>query len=70
CEEGGGRAKICLFTKLAINEEEANRVLREAGFSSLARITHVVRVEQIPVLGTGKIDYRTLQEKVEQKSEV
>ncbi len=51
---------LVLFTTREIGREEANRALREAGLSPLHNLRHVRRVEAIPVLGTGKTDYRAL----------
>lgn len=63
-EREDGRPVVWLFTTLPISVDEANAVLREAGYSALVRIDHVERVEAIPVLGTGKIDYKALGEKI------
>lgn len=52
--------ELILFTTLAVDREAANRCLREAGLSPLHNIRRVVRVETLPLLGTGKTDYRTL----------
>jgi len=49
-----------LFTTRDLDRETANRQLREAGLSPLHNIRRVVRVDEIPVLGTGKTDYRAL----------
>jgi long-chain-fatty-acid--[acyl-carrier-protein] ligase len=52
--------EIVLFTTLAVEREEVNRCIRRAGLSALHNIRRLVRIETIPVLGTGKIDYRQL----------
>jgi long-chain-fatty-acid--[acyl-carrier-protein] ligase len=52
--------EIVLFTTLAVEREEVNRCLRQAGLSALHNIRRLVRIDTIPVLGTGKIDYRQL----------
>ena len=52
--------EIVLITTQNISREEANNALREAGLSGLHSIRRVERVESIPVLGTGKTDYRAL----------
>ena len=52
--------ELVLFTIRALDRQQANRTIREAGLSGLHNIRIVRRVSQIPVLGTGKIDYRTL----------
>ena len=48
----------------AVSREEANRRIRQAGLSALHNIRRVVRVEEIPVLGTGKTDYRALKRRL------
>lgn len=52
--------ELVLFAIRAITRDEANSTLREAGLSPLHNIRHVRIVERIPVLGTGKTDYRAL----------
>ena len=60
-ERESGKPQLILFTTLAINAEEANEILRQAGFSRLIKITEVRSVQEIPLLGIGKTDYRSLQ---------
>ncbi len=52
--------RIVLFTTRDISLREANAILAEAGFRGLMRIHEVVRMEKLPVLGTGKTDYKRL----------
>jgi long-chain-fatty-acid--[acyl-carrier-protein] ligase len=52
--------ELVLFTSLDIDREIANRRIRNAGLSGLHNIRRVVKLEQIPTLGTGKTDYRAL----------
>lgn len=52
--------QIVLFTTEPIELHEANAVLKAAGFRGIMRLDEVRRVEQIPVLGTGKVDYKQL----------
>ncbi len=56
--------EIVLFTVRPIDREDANRRLRAAGLSGLHNIRRVIPVEQIPLLGTGKTDYRVLKERL------
>lgn len=56
---------IVLFTTVPIDRGDANAQLKEAGLSALHNIRQVVRVEAIPLLGTGKTDYRTLKARYE-----
>ncbi len=61
-EERDGQAPIvCLYTTdAAIGTEEANRVLKAAGLPPLAYVRHVHVMPEIPLLGTGKTNYRAL----------
>ncbi len=55
------RPEIVLFTTLAITREEANGKIKEAGLSPLHNIRIMRKIDAIPVLGTGKTDYKLLQ---------
>jgi acyl-[acyl-carrier-protein]-phospholipid O-acyltransferase/long-chain-fatty-acid--[acyl-carrier-protein] ligase len=52
--------ELVLFTSLDIDREDANRRIRNAGLSGLHNIRKVVKLSEIPTLGTGKVDYRAL----------
>lgn len=64
-ETPGGR-QIVLFTTLDISLREAGDVLLEAGLRGVMRLDEVRKVDTIPVLGTGKTDYKTLRAWIEQ----
>jgi long-chain-fatty-acid--[acyl-carrier-protein] ligase len=51
---------IALFTTEPITLREANAHLFEAGFRGVMRLDTVRRLDKIPMLGTGKIDYKQL----------
>lgn len=55
------RAEIIMFTTRPIDRESANRTIRRGGLSGLHNIRKVVRLEVLPLLGTGKVDYRALE---------
>jgi len=55
------RPKLVLFTTLPMTLDEANGVLRKAGVSNLARFSLVYQLPMIPILGTGKVDYKKLE---------
>jgi long-chain-fatty-acid--[acyl-carrier-protein] ligase len=57
----GQRPELVVFAACDIAVDAANRVMQAAGMSTLARVQRVVRLDKLPVLGTGKTDYRTLQ---------
>ncbi len=60
-EIDGQRPVLCLFTRsLNIEVEEANALLRQAGFAVVGRLSEVRNLEALPLLGTGKTDYRSL----------
>lgn len=54
------RPELVLFTTKPADRETVNRQLREAGLSALFNVSRVVRLEEMPLLGTGKTDYRAL----------
>ncbi len=58
----GDHPELVLFTTTPLDRETANATLREKGFSSLYNVRRVERLEAIPILGTGKTDYRALQD--------
>ncbi|MCA9199957.1 MAG: AMP-binding protein, partial [Planctomycetales bacterium] len=58
-ETPGGRL-IALFTTVQIELKRANEILTAAGFRGIMRIDEVRSIDSIPVLGTGKTDYKQL----------
>jgi long-chain-fatty-acid--[acyl-carrier-protein] ligase len=56
--------ELVLFTAREIDRESANRHIRHAGLSGLHNIRRVVKLNEIPTLGTGKVDYRALKEQI------
>jgi len=58
-ETPSGR-RIVLFTTQDISLRQANAILTEAGFRGVMRLDEVVRLDAIPLLGTGKTDYKVL----------
>jgi long-chain-fatty-acid--[acyl-carrier-protein] ligase len=63
-----GERRIVLFTTASIALREANAILTKAGFRGVMRLDDVVRVAAIPVLGTGKTDYKVLRRMVAEKT--
>jgi long-chain-fatty-acid--[acyl-carrier-protein] ligase len=63
-EEAGEKTKIIVFTLFATTIEELNRILKDAGFSNLVKIYKVQQVTEIPLMGTGKINYRLLEAQI------
>lgn len=61
-EEPGEKTKIYLFCKFPVSADEVNKELKDAGFSNLVRITSVTQLPELPLMGSGKINYRKLEE--------
>ncbi len=55
---------IVLFTTVEISIQQASSLLLESGLRGVMRLDEVRRVESIPVLGTGKTDYKELRQLV------
>ncbi len=51
---------VVLFTTEKLDVREANAVLQKEGFRGVMRLDEVRSVDKIPVLGTGKTDYKVL----------
>jgi len=65
--EGCDRAMdpvVTLFSTKELVLSEVNRYLRESGVSSIARIRNIHLIDEIPLLGSGKTNYRYLKELV------
>ena len=56
----GGQTLLVLYTTLPVTCAQANAVLHAEGFSGLHMLRRVCRLESLPLLGSGKIDYRRL----------
>ncbi|MSR52341.1 MAG: hypothetical protein EXS09_03500 [Gemmataceae bacterium] len=52
--------RIVLFTTEDVSLKDANARLQAEGFRGVLRLDAVVQLEKIPVLGTGKTDYKVL----------
>ena len=66
-ETESGR-RIVLFTTETVNLRNANAHLMEEGFRGVMRLNEVRQVECIPVLGTGKTDYKALRALIQEKN--
>jgi acyl-CoA synthetase (AMP-forming)/AMP-acid ligase II/1-acyl-sn-glycerol-3-phosphate acyltransferase/acyl carrier protein len=62
-ETADGRL-VVLFCTVEMTLKEANAILQQEGFRGVMRLDEVRHVEQIPVLGTGKTDYKVLRAKL------
>ncbi|MBI9062665.1 MAG: AMP-binding protein [Marinilabiliaceae bacterium] len=57
--------RIALFTEKSIDLAEANDYLLKNGVAPIAKLKEVIPVDEIPVLGTGKTDYKVLKKQLE-----
>jgi long-chain-fatty-acid--[acyl-carrier-protein] ligase len=60
-EQQGEKPKIILFTTFDLDVDAANQAVKEAGFSNIVRISQVVKIDEIPIMGTGKVNFRALE---------
>lgn len=58
--EGDGRPSLTLFSSQAVTPDEVNKILRSSGFPHLVAIARVERLKELPLLGSGKVDYQQL----------
>lgn len=56
--------KIVLFATIDIPLDKANEALKKAGVSPLLRFSEVRNREKIPLLGSGKTDYKSLRAEI------
>lgn len=62
------RPELVLFATRSIARGDANKLIREAGLSPLHNISRVIELDELPVLGTGKTDYRALRTRLQEES--
>jgi long-chain-fatty-acid--[acyl-carrier-protein] ligase len=56
--------RVVLFTTEAVSLHDANTLLWQEGFRGVMRLDEVRQVDTIPVLGTGKTDYKVLRAQI------
>ena len=54
--------EITLFSVVETDRETVNGLIRNAGYSPIHFIRNIIRLPEIPLLGSGKTDYRSLKE--------
>jgi len=57
--------RIVLFTTFPITLKEASAILIKEGFRGILRLDGVQQIPAIPILGTGKTDYKVLRKLIE-----
>lgn len=60
--------EIILFSVKQTDRDTVNAYLKKAGFSPITYIRKIVSIPAIPILGTGKTDYRSLKALLAEKS--
>ena len=65
-EESG--SEIVLFTPMTLSVNEVNAALRAAGLSAIYSVRQVMHVSAIPLLGSGKTNYRRLKDLLQKVS--
>ncbi|MCC6127841.1 MAG: AMP-binding protein, partial [Chlamydiae bacterium] len=60
-EKEPGKSDLVLFSTIPLERDEVNQMILQTGFSRLIKISSVQTIQEIPVMGTGKTDYRRLQ---------
>lgn len=60
-ESEGDKTKLYLFARFNVSAEEVNKALKECGFTNLVKISQVFVLPEIPIMGTGKVNYRSLE---------
>jgi len=63
----GTDPRVVLFSTKEINLSEVNKYLRERGVASISKVREVIMIDSIPLLGSGKVDYRYLKELIEKE---
>jgi long-chain-fatty-acid--[acyl-carrier-protein] ligase len=58
--------RIALFTTTDINLNDANNYLLQNGVAPISKIREIIKLDEIPVLGTGKTDYKVLKAMLEE----
>ncbi len=58
----GEKPKIFVFTQFDVTLDEVNKLLKDSGFSNIVKISSVMKLAEIPMMGSGKINYRGLED--------
>lgn len=61
--------ELVLFSRVPLEREQVNAMIRAAGLSPLHNIRQVRLMDEFPLLGTGKVNYRALREMLSSRTE-
>ncbi len=64
-EKEADRPVIVLYTTFPVSKEDVNAALKECGYGRIVKIAEVRTLDQIPLTGTGKTNYRLLDEETQ-----
>jgi long-chain-fatty-acid--[acyl-carrier-protein] ligase len=64
--EDGERPILGFYANINVSVDIANSFLKDHGFANIARVSKALFKEKLPLLGSGKIDIRTLQAEFKQ----
>ncbi len=56
--------EIVLFSTIPVDMQDVNTRIRDGGLSPLHNIRRIIQLDAIPLLGSGKTDYRSLKERL------
>lgn len=61
---------VTLFTVNDLDLAEVNKYMREHGVATIAKIRDIQVLDEIPLLGTGKTNYRLLKEMLKEEADI
>ena len=61
-EAEGAKTALILFSTFETSPRQVNKALKSAGFSNIVRVSEINTLEELPLMGSGKIHYRQLEE--------
>jgi len=56
-----------MLTILDLDVKTVNDMLGALGFNAIAKLKRIIKLETLPLLGSGKIDYQKLKEIAKQE---
>ena len=66
-ENEGAKPSLILLATFPVKKGEVNRILKASGFGRIMKVSEVRQVKEIPLTGTGKVQYRMLDEMINSK---
>jgi long-chain-fatty-acid--[acyl-carrier-protein] ligase len=56
------KTRLAILTNCSVTRDSVNESLKDSGFGRIVKIAHVKVVDEVPLLGSGKIDFRKIDE--------